>query len=180
MKFSFKFITETRQSHRNLSQVSTKSQWHTIHSCYDQYAFLKNFAPQLQPLLFANREYNVDVERKRMKIGFIEKKLNVIYKKLLMVLDMEAKTFDSQGSGRLRMDTLCNLQSLPYIEAENWIDNGGLANMTSLQQLGIDGLSREQVYFSHFHNGKTASHSIFASAAYRRRNVSNTHSTFLL
>ncbi|KAH1113368.1 hypothetical protein J1N35_006746 [Gossypium stocksii] len=158
-----------------------------------------------------------DVERKRMKIGFIEKKLNVVYKnfKLLRVLDMEGvrvvslpdtigsliqlrylglrKTnleeelplsmgnlqnlqtldlryscflkkipnaiwkmvhlrhlllytpFDSPESGHLRMDTLCNLQSLPYIEAGNWINKGGLANMTSLRQLGIDGLSREQV-----------------------------------
>ncbi|KAK8484576.1 hypothetical protein V6N12_073357 [Hibiscus sabdariffa] len=197
--------------------ISTKSRRHAIHSRYDQYAFLKNFAPHLRSLLFFNREYNVDVERKRMKIGFIEKKLNVIYKnfKLLRVLDMEGvrvvslpdtvgsliqlrylglrKTnleeelplsignlqnlqtldlryscflkripnviwkmvqlrhlllytpFDSPDSGHLRMDTLSNLQSLPYIEAGNWIDNGGLANMTSLRQLGIDGLSREQV-----------------------------------
>ncbi|KAK8653041.1 hypothetical protein V6N13_127061 [Hibiscus sabdariffa] len=197
--------------------ISTKSRRHAIHSRYDQYTFLKNFAPHLRSLLFFNREYNVDVERKRMKIGFIEKKLNVIYKnfKLLRILDMEGvrvvslpdtvgsliqlrylglrKTnleeelplsignlqnlqtldlryscflkripnviwkmvqlrhlllytpFDSPDSGHLRMDTLSNLQSLPYIEAGNWIDNGGLANMTSLRQLGIDGLSREQV-----------------------------------
>ncbi|TYJ47400.1 hypothetical protein E1A91_A02G187300v1 [Gossypium mustelinum] len=197
--------------------ISTKSRRHAIHSRYDRYVFLKKFAPHLRSLLFFNREYNVDVERKRMKIGFIEKKLNVIYKnfKLLRVLDMEGvrvvslpdtigsliqlrylglrKTnleeelplsmgnlqnlqtldlryscflkripnviwkmvdlrhlllytpFDSPESGHLRMDTLCNLQSLPYIETGNWINNGGLANMTSLRQLGIDGLSRQQV-----------------------------------
>ncbi|KAK8607494.1 hypothetical protein V6N13_053227 [Hibiscus sabdariffa] len=188
---SMKFITETRQSHQNLSQQSPEG---------------------MQSILAM-----INVERKRMKIGFIEKKLNVIYKnfKLLRVLDMEGvrvvslpdtvgsliqlrylglrKTnleeelplsignlqnlqtldlryscflkripnviwkmvqlrhlllytpFDSPDSGHLRMDTLSNLQSLPYIEAGNWIDNGGLANMTSLRQLGIDGLSREQV-----------------------------------
>ncbi|XWS42109.1 hypothetical protein CRYUN_Cryun17cG0140600 [Craigia yunnanensis] len=198
--------------------ISTKSRRHAIHSRYDQYVFLKDFAPHLRSLLFFNREYNVDVARKRMKIGFrFEKKLNVIYKnfKLLRVLDMEGvrvvclpdtigsliqlrylglrKTnleeelplcignlqnlltldlryscflkkipnviwkmvhlrhlllytpFDSPDSWHLRMDTLCNLQSLPYIEAGSWIDDGGLANMTNLRQLGIDGLSREQV-----------------------------------
>jgi disease resistance protein RPM1 len=39
------------------------------------------------------------------------------------------------------LDTLTNLQSLPYIEAGNWIADGGLANMTNLRQLGINGLS---------------------------------------
>ncbi|XVF62116.1 hypothetical protein PTKIN_Ptkin08bG0191400 [Pterospermum kingtungense] len=38
----------------------------------------------------------------------------------------------------LRMDTLHNLQSLPYIEDGSYIDDGGLANMTNLRQLGID------------------------------------------
>ncbi|XP_022739896.1 putative disease resistance protein At1g50180 [Durio zibethinus] len=198
--------------------TSIRSRRHAIHSRYDQYAFLKHFAPHLRSLLFFNREYNVDVARKRKIIGFrFEKKLNVIYKnfKLLRVLDLEGvrvvslpdtigsliqlrylglrKTnleeelplsignlqnlitldlryscflkripnviwkmvhlrhlllytpFDSPDSWHLRMDTLCNLQSLPYIEAGSWIDDGGLANMTNLRQLGIDGLSREQV-----------------------------------
>ncbi|XVE87360.1 hypothetical protein DITRI_Ditri18aG0111300 [Diplodiscus trichospermus] len=198
--------------------ISTKSRRHAIHSRYDQYAFLKDFAPHLRSLLFFNREYNVDVARKRTKVAFgFEKKLNLIYKnfKLLRVLDLEGvrvvslpetigsliqlrylglrKTnleeelplsignlqnlltldlghscflkripnviwkmvhlrhlllytpFDSPDTWHLRMDTLCNLQSLPYIEAGSWIDDGGLANMTSLRRLGIDGLSREQV-----------------------------------
>ncbi|KAK6288123.1 hypothetical protein POUND7_014302 [Theobroma cacao] len=198
--------------------ISTKSRRHAIHSRHDRYAFLKHFAPHLRSLLFFNREYNVDVARKIMKVGYrSEKKLNVIYKnfKLLRVLDLEGvrvvslpdtigsliqlrylglrKTnleeelplsignlqnlqtldlryscflkripnviwklvhlrhlllytpFDSPDSWHLKMDTLCNLQSLPYIEAGSWIDDGGLANMTNLRQLGIDGLSREQV-----------------------------------
>lgn len=198
--------------------ISAKSRRHAIHSRYDQYIFLKDFAPHLRSLLFFNREYNVDVSKKRKKLGSrFEKKLNVIYKsfKLLRVLDLEGvrvvslpdtigglvqlrylglrKTnleeelplsignlqnlltldlryscflkripnviwkmvhlrhlllytpFDSPDSSHLRMDTLCNLQSLPYIEAGSWIDDGGLANMTNLKQLGIDGLSGEQV-----------------------------------
>ncbi|XP_021275163.1 putative disease resistance protein At1g50180 [Herrania umbratica] len=208
--------------HRNKAEstecISIKSRRHAIHSRHDQYTFLKHFAPHLRSLLFFNREYNVDVARKIMKVCFrFEKKLNVIYKnfKLLRVLDLEGvrvvslpdtigsliqlrylglrKTnleeelplsignlqnlqtldlryscflkripnviwklvhlrhlllytpFDSPDSWHLKMDTLCNLQSLPYIEAGSWIDDGGLANMTNLRQLGIDGLSREQV-----------------------------------
>ncbi|KAI5438893.1 hypothetical protein KIW84_024569 [Lathyrus oleraceus] len=197
------------------SSQLTKSRRHSIHSCHEQYDFLKNIADYSRSLLFFNREYNADVDKKVwIHLSFMqEKKLNVIYTefKLLRVLELDGvrlvslpstigdliqlrylglrKTnlegklplsignllnlqtldlryccflkkipnviwklvnlrhllldtpFDSPDSGHLRLDTLTNLQSLPYIEAGNWIADGGLANMTNLRQLGINGLS---------------------------------------
>lgn len=196
-----------------------KSRRHSIHSCHDRYDFLKHIADHSRSLLFFNREYNADIERKIwIHLNFLqEKKLTFIYRKfkLLRVLELDGvrvvslpstigdliqlrylglrKTnleeelppsignlqnlqtldlryccflkkipnviwkmvnlrhlllytpFDSPDSGHLRLDTLTNLQSLPYIEAGDWIGDGGLANMSNLRQLGIYGLSGQMV-----------------------------------
>ncbi|MED6220944.1 hypothetical protein PIB30_049700 [Stylosanthes scabra] len=53
--------------------------------------------------------------------------------------------FDSPDSGHLRLDTLTNLQSLPYIDAGKWIEDGALAKMSNLRQLGIYELSGKMV-----------------------------------
>ncbi|AES95039.2 NB-ARC domain disease resistance protein [Medicago truncatula] len=197
----------------------TKSRRHSLHSCHERYDFLKHIADYSRSLLFFNREYNADIDKKVwIHLSFMqEKKLNFIYTefKLLRVLELDGvrlvslpstigdliqlrylglrKTnlegklplsirnllnlqtldlryccflkkipnviwklvnlrhlllytpFDSPDSGHLRLDTLTNLQSLPYIEAGNWISDGGLANMTNLRQLGINGLSGQMV-----------------------------------
>jgi len=197
----------------------TKSRRHSIHSCHERYDFLKHIADYSRSLLFFNREYNADIDKKVwIRLSFMqEKKLNFIYTefKLLRVLELDGvrvvslpstigdliqlrylglrKTnlegklplsignllnlqtldlryccflkkipnviwklvnlrhlllytpFDSPDSGHLRLDTLTNLQSLPYIEAGNWISDGGLANMTNLRQLGVNGLSGQMV-----------------------------------
>lgn len=197
----------------------TKSRRHSIHSCHERYDFFKHIAGYSRSLLFFNREYNADIDKKIwIHLRFLqEKKLNFIYTefKLLRVLELDGvrlvslpstigdliqlrylglrKTnlegklplsignllnlqtldlrfccflkkipnviwklvnlrhlllytpFHSPDSGHLRLDTLTNLQSLPYIEAGNWITDGGLANMRSLRKLGINGLSGQMV-----------------------------------
>lgn len=76
---------------------------------------------------------------------FLKKIPNVIWKMVSLRHLLLYTPFDSPDSGHLRLDTLTNLQSLPYIEAGNWIEDGGLANMSSLRKLGIYGLSGKMV-----------------------------------
>lgn len=76
---------------------------------------------------------------------FLKKIPNVIWKMVSLRHLLLYTPFDSPDSGHLRLDTLTNLQSLPYIEAGNWIEDGGLANMSSLRKLGIYGLSGNMV-----------------------------------
>lgn len=76
---------------------------------------------------------------------FLKKIPNVIWKLVNLRHLLLDTPFDSPDSGHLRLDTLTNLQSLLYIEAGNWIADGGLANMTNLRQLGINGLSGPMV-----------------------------------
>ncbi|KAF7809696.1 disease resistance RPP8-like protein 3 [Senna tora] len=196
------------------SSQSNRSRRQAVHSCYESYNFLKHNAHHSRSLLFFNREYNADTER---KLKFLqEKKLNFMYRKfkLLRVLELDGvrvvclpntigdliqlrylglrKTnleqelplsignlqnlqtldlryccflkripnviwkmvslrhlllytpFDSPDSFHLRLDTLSNLQSLPYIEAGSWIEDG-LAKMSNLRQLGIYELSGKTV-----------------------------------
>ncbi|XP_058777823.1 probable disease resistance RPP8-like protein 2 [Vicia villosa] len=213
------YFGDTVGSSSSSTSQLTESRRHSIHSCHEQYDFLKNIADYSRSLLFFNREYNADVDKKAwIHLNFMqEKKLNVIYTefKLLRVLELDGvrlvslpstigdliqlrylglrKTYlegklplsignllnlqtldlrycrflkkipnviwklvnlrhlllytphDPPDSGHLRLDTLTNLQSLPYIEAGNWIADGGLANMTNLRQLGIHGLSGPMV-----------------------------------
>ncbi|KAK7307512.1 hypothetical protein VNO77_40646 [Canavalia gladiata] len=76
---------------------------------------------------------------------FLKKIPNVIWKLVNLRHLLLYTPFDSPDSGHLRLDTLTNLQSLPHIEAGNWIVDGGLANMSNLRQLGIYELSGQMV-----------------------------------
>ncbi|XP_061345665.1 putative disease resistance protein At1g50180 [Gastrolobium bilobum] len=76
---------------------------------------------------------------------FLKKIPNVIWKLVNLRHLLLYTPFDSPDIGHLRLDTLTNLQSLPYIEAGNWIVDGGLANMSNLRQLGIYELSGQMV-----------------------------------
>ncbi|KAG5069740.1 hypothetical protein JHK85_002117 [Glycine max] len=76
---------------------------------------------------------------------FLMKIPNVIWKMVNLRHLLLYTPFDSPDSSHLRMDTLTNLQTLPHIEAGNWIVDGGLANMINLRQLGICELSGQMV-----------------------------------
>ncbi|KAK7367351.1 hypothetical protein VNO80_09362 [Phaseolus coccineus] len=76
---------------------------------------------------------------------FLKKIPNVIWKLVNLRHLLLYTPFDSPDSGHLRLDTLTNLQTLPHIEAGNWIGDGGLANMVNLRQLGISELSGQMV-----------------------------------
>ncbi|KAK9265948.1 hypothetical protein L1049_003472 [Liquidambar formosana] len=76
---------------------------------------------------------------------FLKRIPNVIWKMVHLRHLLIYTPYYPPDSGHLRMDTLSHLQTLPYIEAGTWIEDGGLANMMNLRQLGIDGLSREKV-----------------------------------
>ncbi|KAL9328791.1 hypothetical protein ACSQ67_003794 [Phaseolus vulgaris] len=76
---------------------------------------------------------------------FLKKIPNVIWKLVNLRHLLLYTPFDSPDSGHLRLDTLTNLQTLPHIEAGNWIVDGGLANMVNLRQLGICELSGQMV-----------------------------------
>ncbi|QCE08216.1 disease resistance protein RPM1 [Vigna unguiculata] len=76
---------------------------------------------------------------------FLKKIPNVIWKLVNLRHLLLYTPFDSPDSGHLRLDTLTNLQTLPHIEAGNWIVDGGLANMANLRQLGICELSGQLV-----------------------------------
>ncbi|RDX65850.1 putative disease resistance RPP8-like protein 2, partial [Mucuna pruriens] len=78
---------------------------------------------------------------------FLKKIPNVIWKMVNLRHLLLYTPFDSPDSGHLRLDTLTNLQTLPHIEAGNWIVDGGLANMSNLRQLGICLLSGQMVNF---------------------------------
>ncbi|KAI4327660.1 hypothetical protein L6164_020095 [Bauhinia variegata] len=75
---------------------------------------------------------------------FLKRIPDVIWKMVNLRHLLLYTPFDSPDSWHLRMDTLSNLQSLPYIEAGPWIDRG-LANMSNIRQLGIYDLSRTMV-----------------------------------
>ncbi|KAL2348560.1 hypothetical protein Fmac_002560 [Flemingia macrophylla] len=75
---------------------------------------------------------------------FLKRIPNVIWKMVNLRHLLLYTPFDSPYSSHLRLDTLTNLQTLPHIEAGNWID-GGLAKMTNLRQLGICELSGQMV-----------------------------------
>ncbi|EEF27370.1 Disease resistance protein RPH8A, putative, partial [Ricinus communis] len=221
---NFLEIHHRNKVHTSTSQFS-KSRRHAIHSCYDQYAFLKYSASHSRSLLLFNEEHNVKIVTNQIKITFlghdytlkftVEKKLdfyknfkqlrvlvldgvrnsslpstigylvqlrylglkktnleelpvsignllhlqtldlryscfleripNVIWKMVNLRHLLLYTPFDSPDSGHLRMDTLTNLQTLPYIEAGSWIEEGGLSNMINLRQLGIGELSGEKV-----------------------------------
>ncbi|KAK4259962.1 hypothetical protein QN277_003143 [Acacia crassicarpa] len=68
---------------------------------------------------------------------FLKRIPNVIWKMINLRHLLLYTPFDSPDSCHLRTDTLTNLQSLPYIEAGNWIGDGGLEKMKNLRQLGI-------------------------------------------
>ncbi|CAJ1930270.1 unnamed protein product [Sphenostylis stenocarpa] len=72
---------------------------------------------------------------------FLKKIPNVMWKLVNLRHLLLYTPFDPPDSGHLRLDTLINLQTLPHIEAGNWIVDGGLANMVNLRQLGICELS---------------------------------------
>ncbi|XP_027359841.1 putative disease resistance protein At1g50180 [Abrus precatorius] len=76
---------------------------------------------------------------------FLKKIPNVIWKMVNLRHLLLYTPFDSPDSRHLRLDTLTNLQSLPHIEAGNWIADGALANMSNLRQLGIYELSGRMV-----------------------------------
>lgn len=76
---------------------------------------------------------------------FLKKIPNVIWKMVNLRHLLLYTPFESPDSSHLRLDTLTNLQSLPHIEAGNWIVDGGLANMINLRQLGICVLSGQMV-----------------------------------
>ncbi|KAK7406749.1 hypothetical protein VNO78_08380 [Psophocarpus tetragonolobus] len=77
----------------DVASPSTKSRRHSMHSCHDRYDSLKHNADHSRSLLFFNREYNADIERKLwLPLNFQqEKKLNFIYRKfkLLRVLELD-------------------------------------------------------------------------------------------
>ncbi|KAI4314808.1 hypothetical protein L6164_027679 [Bauhinia variegata] len=75
---------------------------------------------------------------------FLKRIPNVIWKMVNLRHLLLYTPFDSPDSSHLRMDTLRNLQSLPYIEAGRWIDRD-LAKMSNIRQLGIYELSRTMV-----------------------------------
>ncbi|KAE8707736.1 Folate transporter 1 isoform 1 [Hibiscus syriacus] len=115
-----KFIMETRQSHQNLSQQSPEGMQSIL-------AMIKEELPistgNLQNLQTLDLRYSC----------FLKRIPNVIWKMVQLRHLLLYTPFDSPDNEHLRMDTICNLQSFPYIEAGNWIHNGGLANMTSLR-----------------------------------------------
>ncbi|KAK7309315.1 hypothetical protein RJT34_05938 [Clitoria ternatea] len=74
---------------------------------------------------------------------FLKKIPNVIWKMVNLRHLLLNTPFDCPDTGHLRLDTLTNLQSLPHIEAGNWIH--GLKNMTNLRQLGIYELPGQMV-----------------------------------
>ncbi|TKY70428.1 Disease resistance RPP8 protein 3 [Spatholobus suberectus] len=76
---------------------------------------------------------------------FLKKIPNVIWKMVNLRHLLLYTPFDSPDSSHLKLDTLVNLQTLPHIEAGNWIVDGGLANMINLRQLGICELSGQMV-----------------------------------
>ncbi|KAG4987957.1 hypothetical protein JHK85_030940 [Glycine max] len=76
---------------------------------------------------------------------FLKKIPNIIWKMVNLRHLLLYTPFDSPDSSHLRLDTLTNLQTLPHIEAGNWIGDGGLANMINLRQLGICELSGQMV-----------------------------------
>ncbi|KAL1354872.1 disease resistance protein RPP13 [Arachis hypogaea] len=76
---------------------------------------------------------------------FLKRIPNIIWKMVNLRHLLLYTPFDSPDSGHLRLDTLTNLQSLPYIDAGKWIEDGALAKMSNLRQLGIYELSGKMV-----------------------------------